>query len=152
MWLRIVVGGLFTAMAAGQAASWARMPAILAAYRAVPAGVLPWLAGALVAGEAVCGVWLASRPRSRGLAPVWLYTAVTGVWALLGGQAQLRGLPVTNCGCFGIYLSQRLSWFVLGQDGLLLGYAGLMIRAARRDRSDTPARADEPEVQAITIR
>ncbi|ROO52022.1 hypothetical protein EDC02_6918 [Micromonospora sp. Llam0] len=132
MWLRFVLGGVYTAMAAGQAVSWERMPAILAAYRAVPAPVLPWLAGALIAAEAVCGVWLLSRPRSVTLAPVWIYTAVTVVWAVLGVQAQLRGLPVANCGCFGVYLAQRLSWFVLAQDGLLLGYAVLMVRAAHR--------------------
>lgn len=64
--------------------------------------------------------------------PVWVYTAVAGVWAVLGLQAQLRGLPVANCGCFGVYLTQRLSWFVLAQDALLLVYAALMVRAARR--------------------
>jgi hypothetical protein len=63
---------------------------------------------------------------------VWIYTAVSGVWAALGLQAQLRGLVVTNCGCFGVYLSQHLSWLVLAQDALLLVYAALMIRAARR--------------------
>src|SRR6266567_2625819 len=102
MWLRIILGGLYTAMAGGQAASWSRMPTILGAYHAVPAGVLPWLAGALIAGEAVCGVWLLARPRSRSLAPMAVYTAVTLVWAALGLQAQLRGLAVANCGCFGV--------------------------------------------------
>ncbi len=137
MWLRIILGGLYTAMAAGQLASWDQMPAILATYQAAPTSALPWLAGVLVAAEALCGVWLATRPRSRALAPVWVYTAVSAVWALLGLQAQLRGLPVANCGCFGVYLSQRLSWFVLAQDGLLLGYAVMMIRAARI-RTDRP--------------
>ncbi len=61
--------------------------------------------------------------------------------AVLGLQAQLRGLTVTNCGCFGVYLSQRLSWFVVAQDALLLVYAALMLRAARRTRTVTaPAR------------
>jgi hypothetical protein len=53
-------------------------------------------------------------------------------------QAQVRGLPVTNCGCFGVYLSQRLSWFVLAQDALLLGYAVLMVRAARPTATGQP--------------
>jgi hypothetical protein len=132
-------------MAAGQLASWSRMPAILGAYHAVPTAVLPWLAGMLIAGEAVCGVWLLARPRSRTLTPVWIYIAVTGVWAVLGVQAQVRGLPVANCGCFGVYLSQRLSWFVLAQDGLLLGYAALMIRAARRTRIGHPV----PEPRSV---
>lgn len=114
------------------------MPTILGAYQAVPAAGLPWLAGKLIAGEAVCGVWLLTRPRSRTLTPVWIYTTVTAAWAALGLQAQLRGLPVGNCGCFGVYLAQRLSWFTLAQDALPLGYAVLMIRAARRARIGRP--------------
>jgi len=146
VWLRIVLGAVYTAMAVGQLASWSRMPAILGAYDAVPAVALPWLAGALVVGELVAGVWLLARPRSYALAPVWVYTAVSGVWAVLGLQAQLRGLPVANCGCFGVYLSQRLSWFVLAQDALLLGYAALMVRAARRTRRHAEAAAQPATV------
>jgi len=52
------------------------------------------------------------------------------VWSLLAGQAYARGLTVANCGCFGSYLSQRLSWFVLVQDALMLFYAGLLLRGA----------------------
>jgi hypothetical protein len=66
------------------------------------------------------------------LAPVWIYTGVSLIWAVLGGQAYLRGVHVANCGCFGRYLSQRLSGFVLAQDALLLVYAIVMIRASRR--------------------
>ncbi len=60
MWLRAILGVVYTAMAAGQVASFTRMPAIV--------------------GELVCGLWLLARPRSHALAPVWVYTAVSGVW------------------------------------------------------------------------
>ena len=144
MRLRIILGGLYAAMAAGQLLSWPRMPGILGAYHTVPAPALPVLAGALIAAELVAGVWLLTRPRSRSLTPMWVYTAVTVVWAVLGLQAQMRGLPVANCGCFGVYLAQRLSWFVLAQDALLLGYAALMVRAARRGRARAPVRRAQP--------
>ena len=145
MWLRFDLGGVYTAMAAGQAVSWERMPTILAAYQAVFAPALPWLGGALIAAEAGCGLWLLSRPRPAALAPVRIYTAVTVVWALLGVQAQLRGLPVVNCGCVGVYLAQRLSWFVQAEDGLL-GYAVLMFGAAHRVRTGQPA----PERRSVS--
>lgn len=139
MWLRAILGAVYVAMATGQLASWTQMPDLLGAYRLLPAPALPWLAGGLIVGELVAGVWLLARPRSHALAPVWIYTAVTLVWGALGLQAQLRGLQVDNCGCFGIYLSQRLSWFVLAQDALLLGYAALMVRGAHRAvRSGAP--------------
>lgn len=152
MWLRIILGVTYTAMAAGQLASWPRMPDILGAYDAVPVAALPWLASALIIGELVSGVWLAVRPRSRALAPVWLYTAVTLAWATLGLQAQLRGLSVDNCGCFGMYLTQRLSWFVLAQDALLLLYAVLMIRGGRRGRPATTSDSATIKEKVMTVR
>lgn len=134
MVLRIILGAVYLGMAVGQVASWRQMPAVLGAYDVLPGAALPWLAGAVVVGELVCGVWFLARPRSRALAPVWVYTVVSLVWAVLGAQAYLRGLAVDNCGCFGVYLTQRLSWFVLAQDALLLVYAALMIRSGLRAR------------------
>jgi hypothetical protein len=131
MVLRIVLGALFAAMAAGQLASFGQMPGILAGYGLVAGSGATVLAVALIVGELVCGVWFLARPRSRAMAPVWVFTGVAMVWALLAVQAYARGLAVANCGCFGIYFSQRLSWFVLVQDALLLFYAGLPIRTAR---------------------
>lgn len=138
MMLRIILGGLYVAMGIGQLLSWQSMPEILGAYGVAPAEALPWLAAVLIAAELVAGVMLLARPRSSRLAPVWAYTAVALLWTVLGVQAYARGLAVDNCGCFGLYLSQRLSWFTLVQDGLLLAYAGLMIRAGLRARA-TPA-------------
>ena len=130
--LRVVLGVVFTGMAGGQLASWAEMPSILDAYRLLPAPALPVLAAGLIGAELVCGVWFLARPRSHGAAPVWIYTAVSLVWAGLGVQAYVRGLRVDNCGCFGVYLPQRLSLFVLAQDALLLFYAALLVRGVLR--------------------
>jgi len=85
----------------------------------------------LIAGELACGLWFLARPRSHALAPVWVYTSVSVVWAALGVQAFVRGLTVDNCGCFGLYLGQRLGWFVMAEDALLLVYAVVLLRAAR---------------------
>ncbi|GGL35436.1 hypothetical protein GCM10010095_21030 [Streptomyces anthocyanicus] len=119
-------------MAAGQLASADRMPQILAAYGAVDGIAAAVLAGGLIAGELLCGVWFLTRPRSTALVPVWVYTAVSVAWSALAVQAYARGLTVTNCGCFGVYLTQRLTWFVLVQDALTLLYAALLLRGARR--------------------
>jgi hypothetical protein len=132
--LRIVLGALYVAMAAGQLASWPAMPGILGAYDAVPPAGLAWLAAVLIGAELLGGGWLLARPRSPALAPVWVFAAVASAWTVLGVQAYLRGLAVDNCGCFGSYLSQRLTWFTLAQDGLLLIYAGVLLRAAHRAR------------------
>ncbi|MEV1050165.1 MauE/DoxX family redox-associated membrane protein [Streptomyces sp. NPDC049887] len=131
MVLRIVLGTVYTAMGVAQLASFGYMPRILSAYGLVAGGAATVLAVALIAGELVCGIWFLARPRSKALAPVWVYTAVSAVWTVLAVQAYARGLAVANCGCFGIHLTQRLGWFVLLQDALTLFYAGLLFRSAR---------------------
>ncbi len=55
----------------------------------------------------------------------------------------MRGLAVANCGCFGIYLTQRLNWFVLLQDALTLLYAAVLFRSART----APTRSGREEVR-----
>ncbi|MEW2382609.1 MauE/DoxX family redox-associated membrane protein [Micromonospora sp. NPDC047707] len=145
MWLRLILGVVYVGMAVGQLASWTHMPEILAAYQAGGPAAMRALAVVLVAGELTCGLWFLTRPRSRALTPVWIYTGVSVLWATLGAQAFARGIEVTNCGCFGRHLSQRLSWLVLAQDALLLAYAAWMIRSARRrpvPPGPVPAEAD----------
>ncbi|MBT2366117.1 hypothetical protein J7E88_12560 [Streptomyces sp. ISL-10] len=143
MVLRIVLGTVYTAMALGQLASFEHMPRILAAYGLPADGAATVLAAALIAGELVCGIWFLGRPRSKALAPVWVYAGVSLVWSLLAVQAYARGLGVDNCGCFGIYLTQRLSWFVLFQDALTLLYAAVLIHSARR--APAPSHTDREE-------
>lgn len=144
MVLRIVLGAVYTAMAIGQLASFGHMPAILSAFGLVTGSAATALAVVLIAGELVCGIWFLARPRSKALPPVWVYTGVSVVWSLLAAQAYACGLTVANCGCFGIYLAQRLSWFVLFQDALTLLYAGLLLRAAHV----RPARESSGRVEA----
>lgn len=132
MILRLVLGALLTAMALGQLASFAAMPGILTAYSVAGGAASTVLAVVLIAAEATVGVWFLARPRSIALTPVWMYTAVSTVWALLAVQAYARGLTVTNCGCFGTYLAQPLRWFVLVEDALMLLYAWLLLRGAHR--------------------
>ncbi|MER5216863.1 MauE/DoxX family redox-associated membrane protein [Streptomyces sp. NPDC002838] len=131
MILRLVLGVLMAAMALGQLASFDAMPGILTAYGVTGGAASTALAVVLIAAEAVVGVWFLARPRSKAVVPVWLYTVVSLVWALLAVQAYARGLSVSNCGCFGIHLAQPLRWFVLVEDALMLLYAWLLLRAAR---------------------
>ncbi|MEU8849699.1 MauE/DoxX family redox-associated membrane protein [Streptomyces sp. NPDC048564] len=145
MVLRIVLGTVYTAMGVAQLASFGHMPQILSAYGLVTGSAATVLAVALIAGELVCGIWFLARPRSKALAPVWVYTAVSVVWTVLALQAYARGLSVSNCGCFGIYPAQRLSWFVLLQDALTLLYAAVLFRSART--APAPSHADREEVR-----
>ncbi|MFE9366051.1 MauE/DoxX family redox-associated membrane protein [Streptomyces sp. NPDC006978] len=145
MILRLVLGLLLAAMALGQAASFDAMPAILTAYGLTSGAVSTALAVALISAEAVTALWFLARPRSHAATPVWLYTGVAVVWAVLATQAFARGLVLDNCGCFGTSLTQPLRWYVLVEDALMLLYAGLLwrgLRRARRTSSPAPARTD----------
>lgn len=149
MIIRLVLGAIFIGMALGQALSWPHMPEILSAYQVPGVANYGFVAG-VIAAQLVCGLWLLARPRSTSLAPVWLYLAVALLWTGLGLQGVLRKLEVDNCGCFGLYLTQRLSWFVLAQDALLLLYGYLMVPlgtpGAQWPPSRHPARCRRPEV------
>lgn len=138
MTLRLVLGVVFLAMALGQLVSLPAMPGILSAYGLTAGAASAALAGLLIAGEAVAGAWLTFRPRSRAATPVWIYIAVSVLWAFLAAQAFARGLAIDNCGCFGVYLTQPLRWFVLVEDGLLLFYGWLMLRGLSRQRGGRP--------------
>lgn len=145
MVLRIVLGTVYSAMAIAQLASMPHMPGILSAYGLVTGTAATGLAVALIAGELVSGIWFLARPRSKALAPVWVYTGVSVAWTVLAAQAYARGLTVANCACFGVYLTQRLSWFVLLQDALTLFYAALLFRSART--TPAPPKAERVEVK-----
>ncbi|MEU9246983.1 MauE/DoxX family redox-associated membrane protein [Streptomyces sp. NPDC048385] len=147
MALRLVLGAIYTAMAVGQTAAFQRMPDILSAYGLVHGPAAAMLATVLIVGELVYGLWFLTRPRSAARSPVWAYTTVSLTWSALAAQAYARGLAVDNCGCFGSYLTQRLTWFVLLQDALTLAYAAVLLRGTHRARA-APIRRDGPHQQA----
>lgn len=146
MILRLILGVLLVVMAAGQLASFDAMPGIIGAYGLTGAAASTALAVALIAGEALAGVWFLVRPRCTAATPAWIYAAVSAVWAVLAAQAFARGLALNNCGCFGIYATQPLRWFVLVEDALMLLYAGLLLRGSHRRWTSAPASgaADSP--------
>ncbi|MEU0337486.1 MauE/DoxX family redox-associated membrane protein [Streptomyces bobili] len=138
MILRIILGAVLAAMALGQLASFDAMPAILTTYGLTSGAASTALAVALIGAEAVTAAWFLTRPRSRATAPLWLYTGVAVVWAVLAAQAFARGVALDNCGCFGTYAAQPLRWYVLVEDALMLLYAWLLWRGLRRARIPSP--------------
>ncbi|KUL35482.1 MauE/DoxX family redox-associated membrane protein [Streptomyces regalis] len=138
MILRLVLGALFTAMAAGQLVSFDAMPGILDAYHLTSGAGSTALAVLLIAGEAIAGVWFLARPRTTSRTPAWIFTGVSAVWAALAVQAYARELTVDNCGCFGRYASQPLRWWVLAEDALMLLYAWLLLRGSGNSRGLAP--------------
>ena len=125
---RIILAVLLVAMAAGQLSDVGGFARILGTYRALP-GDLPTLAAwVLIGAEALAGVALLRC--ARGGATLALAIAV--IWTVLGTQAFARGLPIANCGCFGVHLGQVLRWWVLIEDAEFIALAVWVRRAERR--------------------
>jgi hypothetical protein len=86
MWLRLILGVVYLAMAAGQVISWTAMPGILGAYQVGGPAAMQLLTAAVITGQLACGMWFVARPRSATLTPVWIYTVVSVIWTALGVQ------------------------------------------------------------------
>lgn len=125
---RDLLAGLLLAMAAGQVSDAGGFARILDAYRALPGTAPTIVAWALILAEAGAGVALLRRARLGAS----LAVAVALSWTVLGLQAFTRGLPLANCGCFGVHLGQPLRWWVLAEDGDFVALAVWVRRAERR--------------------
>jgi hypothetical protein len=145
---RRILGGLLLAMAVGQVSDLGGFARILDTYRVFP-GALPTIAAvALVALEAMAGLALLRGERCGGA----LSVAVALAWTVLGAQAFARGLPLANCGCFGVHLGQPLRWWVLIEDAEFIALAVWILRAQRRTRSVPPGDPDRDRVEACRPR
>ena len=130
---RLVFAILLLAMAAGQMLSLPVFVRAIETYRVAGPAASALLSAALIVSEAASGVGLITRWRRARVGAAWMGLGVAMAWAALAIQAFVRSLVIPNCGCFGRYLAQRLSSWVLVQDGYFILLASLALRSARRD-------------------
>ncbi|MEJ7798455.1 MAG: MauE/DoxX family redox-associated membrane protein [Solirubrobacteraceae bacterium] len=125
---RIYLGVLLALMAVGQLASLRSFVDAIEDYR-VAGPFAAILAAALIALElaAAVGLLLAIAARARRAA-AWLALAVAVAWSLLALQGLARGLELDNCGCFGRFLSQPLTLWVIPQDAIFVALAIVVVR------------------------
>lgn len=129
--LRFFFALLMLAAAAGKLADMAGFFGIVAAYRALPVWLVPIAAWAMALTELALGAWLLTA-RAPGAAALTLI-GIHLVYLLWLVAALLRGIPIDNCGCFGVYLGRPLTPYTLLEDLALLGLAaGWWLRIRRR--------------------
>ena len=94
---------------------------IVRSYQSLPELVVPTASWLLALGELVMAVWLLARyrPRWAAVTVVLLHLMYLG-WLLL---ALLRGLEISNCGCFGVFWARPLTWYSPLEDLVLVGLA-----------------------------
>jgi hypothetical protein len=128
-----VLGALLVAEGAGKLAHPRGYVDALAAFRLFPSAALwtvsvVWLLAELTCGTALLVAGLSRHPRrtSSLVASVGALGLSVG-YATLAFSAYFRGLHIANCTCFGVYLKQRLSLFVLAQEVYMLAYTGWQV-------------------------
>lgn len=123
---RLIVGGaLATAGISSVLAPTADFLAAIHAYAALPVPAEPYLAAGLPWVEAVIGLAIILGLSQRFSLRI-AATLITIFWLVIG-QALVRRLPITECGCFGQLLSlppQRMWWI----DLLLVMQAWWLVR------------------------
>lgn len=129
---------MLVAQGAGKLASPTAYFTALSRFQVIPDGAEPivgwmWIALELGAGAILSRAALQREPaRTPALAAAVVALALQLAYAALSTSAYARRLPIANCTCFGIYLPQHLSWFVLLQDAYMIFFASWQLYKIRR--------------------
>lgn len=143
------LGVILLAQGIGKALDMPGYIEALAAFGALPESGLglfgrTWMFAELLSGAGLLAATVGRAPLGRPAAMGAI--AVTTADLILTGGAWLRGLDVANCTCFGVYLPQKLSLFVLAQDVVMLMWAAWALRTLTRRTDDEapPPLAEQP--------
>ncbi|HEX9741327.1 MAG TPA: MauE/DoxX family redox-associated membrane protein [Nitrospiraceae bacterium] len=117
--LQLFVSIILLASALGKSLDLPGFVEVLKTYQAFPDLILLPLALALTGFEFALGAWVLSGRRlaAGALVAAWL-NAGYGVWMTI---TLLRGLELSNCGCFGVFFPQPLRWYSPLEDLVLVG-------------------------------
>jgi hypothetical protein len=103
---------------------------VLGTYQVLPEGSLFLLAVAIPVAELVLALWLFSGRASAGAA---LASAVMhAAYAAWSWAALARGLHLSNCGCFGVFLARPLTRGTVIEDVVLVAMSLALLALARR--------------------
>jgi uncharacterized membrane protein YphA (DoxX/SURF4 family) len=131
--LAVLRGLFFLLMATTGIAKLLDMPGfigVVASYQSLPGILLAPSAWALALAETSLAAWLlwGRYLKLVALALVLIHLVYLAwlLWALA------RNLHLPNCGCFGAYWAQPLSWFSPLEDLALLALSIIFLRVTRR--------------------
>jgi uncharacterized membrane protein YphA (DoxX/SURF4 family) len=124
---RLLIGAIFLASGVGKLLEPAGQFAhILGAYRLVPQAVIPYVATWLPWGELILGTYLVSGFETR-----WSALVSAGFFAIFSAALATNlvlGIPLEECGCFGVFLKKEGAVATLVGDLLLLGISLWLVR------------------------
>ena len=127
--LQILIGGLIFGSAVGKALDLPGFIEVLKTYEAFPPSMIGPLGLGITGGEFFLGIWILSGWRLPMSAMVG--ACMNSVYALWITITLLRGLELANCGCFGVYFPQPLTWFSPIEDVVLVALCILLAYVAQ---------------------
>ena len=122
--LQLTIGGIIFGSALGKALDLPGFVEVLKTYQSFPLVMLFPLAVAVTFGEFVLGIWILSGLHLRTSA--LLGALLNIVYALWMTITLLRGLELDNCGCFGVFFPQPLTWFSPFLDLVLVAFCWVL--------------------------
>ena len=130
--LRWFFVGLLAASGLGKLADMPGFYEVVANYQVAPLWLIPVAAWALVAIELSLALAFGFARFEQRFALLVTLHLIYFAWIAF---AYVRGLVITNCGCFGVFWPRPLSSQTLIEDLVLLFLAALLWRLAHRPRS-----------------
>jgi len=128
--LRLTIGFVLLATAAGKLLDVSGFARVLETYEAFPGWSVPLLAWAIPSIELGLALWLFSGRGLRAGAAASLGMHLT--YAAWSAVSLLRGLKLSNCGCFGVFLARPLGWATVVEDGVMAAASTALLLFARR--------------------
>jgi len=122
--LRCAIGLVLLATAAGKLADLRGFEDVLATYRVLSPPARGWIAVAVPSVELVVAGCLLSGRALRPAASA--SAALHAIYATWSAGNLLRGVRVSNCGCFGVFFPRPLTWWTVAEDVLLAALSGLL--------------------------
>ncbi len=126
--LQILIGGIIFGSALGKSLDFPGFVDVLATYQAFFPSILWPLATIVTIGEFFLGIWILSgyRLRMSAFVGAGMNTGYAG-WMTI---SLMRGLDLPNCGCFGVFFPQPLTWRSPIEDLVLVALCGLLAKLA----------------------
>jgi uncharacterized membrane protein YphA (DoxX/SURF4 family) len=129
LFLRIFIGGIIFASSVGKVLDLPGFAEVLRAYRVFPGAMLGVIAAEVAALEFVLSIWMLMgwHLQTSALVAAGL-NAGYAIWMTI---SLVRGLELSNCGCFGVFFPQPLRWYSPIEDLILVTLCYVLYRLTR---------------------
>ncbi len=137
--LQLFISLVLLASALGKSLDLPGFVAVLKTYQVFSDPMLQPLALAVTACEFALGAWMLSgRQLVTAALVAGCLNAGYAIWMTI---SLLRGLDLSNCGCFGVFFPQPLRWYSPLEDLVLVAMSGVLMGLASIRPPDRRSRA-----------